>query len=238
MQIITSTKKYNINFVFQPICSRTNEIVFVECLTRINDINSTTQDFFTSIDDQAKLHIMLAQLELLRNNKCFFEKNNLMATVNVSFKNMDILYEDQIKKIIDDIFFVNLELNELSSHLLSSDALKKFSSYYKYLWLDDFGAGLSNFNIIHEKKFKYIKLDRFMFWKSFNSEEGKNMLHQLIEYLTSEGYFVVIEGIENKIHFEWFKNTSSYAGQGFFWPEMNIDTLKKVYNNKLQFSFQ
>ena len=225
MQVIINEKKYELEFVFQPICSRESEFYFVECLTRIKNVNFTTQEFFSSAEDKTKLNIMLSQFDLLKNNRVFFESNNLKVTINISFKNMGILYEDPIKKVINELDFVNLEINELSSQLLSSSALMELSSFYKYLWLDDFGDGLSNFNLIYERVFKYVKLDRFLFWRLFDSDNGKKMLYQLIEYLTYEGCFVVIEGIENKIHFDWFKKTSSYAGQGFFWPEMTIETL-------------
>lgn len=202
---------HNLDFVFQPICSREDEIVFVECLTRITNLDMTTHEFFLSIDDHTKLRFFFAQLSFLKRNKFFFERSKLMVTVNVSFKNVGLLYDRSIIKMVEELHFVNLELNELSQQLLSSDALSKLSNLYDCLWLDDFGSGLSNFDLIHKKRVKYIKIDRYMFWKSFSSKEGRNMLHNLIEYLTSEGYYVVIEGIESLLHFEWLKKNLMFC---------------------------
>lgn len=111
-----------------------------------------------------------------------------------------------------------LEFNEsaFSQHTeLALKGLRKLKEYGVKLALDDYGAGLSSFNFLHNYPFEFIKLDR-SFVKTLNhNEKNLSLVKALHDLGGNFGYRLVAEGIESEEMLKKLKNVGCEFGQGY-----------------------
>ena len=111
-----------------------------------------------------------------------------------------------------------LEFNEsaFAKHTeLALKGLRKLKEFGVKLALDDYGAGLSSFNFLHNYPFEFIKLDR-TFVRSLNyNEKNLSLVKALHELGANFGYRLVAEGIESEAMLKKLQAVGCEFGQGF-----------------------
>ncbi|MFT6419422.1 MAG: diguanylate cyclase (GGDEF)-like protein [Cognaticolwellia sp.] len=127
-----------------------------------------------------------------------------------------------------------LEFNEsaFSRHTeLALKGLRKLKEFGVKLALDDYGAGLSSFNFLHNYPFEFIKLDR-SFIRSINkSDKNLSLVKALHELGTKFGYCLVAEGIESEVMLKKLQNVGCEFGQGYHISRPGKIEKAKVENN-------
>mgnify|MGYP003637432322 FL=1 len=127
-----------------------------------------------------------------------------------------------------------LEFNEsaFSRHTeLALKGLRKLKEFGVKLALDDYGAGLSSFNFLHNYPFEFIKLDR-SFIRSINkSDKNLSLVKALHELGTKFGYRLVAEGIESEVMLKKLQNVGCEFGQGYHISRPGKIEKAKVENN-------
>ncbi|SEL32371.1 diguanylate cyclase/phosphodiesterase with GAF sensor [Colwellia chukchiensis] len=160
------------------------------------------------------------QLKLWKQSQ---EYENVYIAVNLSGRHL--IQANQLAKLIE-LINVNtieperliLEFNEsaFAQHTeLALKGLRKLKSFGVKLALDDYGAGLSSFNFLHNYPFEFIKLDR-SFTRTLNhNEKNLTLVKALHELGTQFGYRLVAEGIESAAMLKKLQNAGCEFGQGY-----------------------
>lgn len=111
-----------------------------------------------------------------------------------------------------------LEFNEsaFARHTeLALKGLRKLKEFGVKLALDDYGAGLSSFNFLHNYPFEFIKLDRSFIRTLNHNEKNLSLVKALHELGTNFGYRLVAEGIESEAMLKMLQNVGCEFGQGY-----------------------
>ncbi len=112
-----------------------------------------------------------------------------------------------------------LEFNEsaFAQHgELALKGLRKLKEFGVKLALDDYGAGVSSFNFLHNYPFEFIKLDRSFIKTLDHNEKNISLVKALNELGSHFGYRLVAEGIESQQMIEKLKTVGCEFGQGYF----------------------
>ncbi|TWX73665.1 EAL domain-containing protein [Colwellia sp. C1TZA3] len=112
-----------------------------------------------------------------------------------------------------------LEFNEsaFARHTeLALKGLQKLKEFGVKLALDDYGAGLSSFNFLHNYPFEFIKLDRSFIHTLNHNDKNLSLIKALHELGTKFGYQLVAEGIESEAMFKKLQTVGCEFGQGYY----------------------
>ena len=94
------------------------------------------------------------------------------------------------------------------------EAIRKFHDLGLEVWMDDFGSGYSNLNILKELDFDVIKLD-MAFLRNFNCDSAiiiKNIIHMAREL----NIRTLAEGVETRDLFDFLQKAGCDMAQGYY----------------------
>lgn len=94
------------------------------------------------------------------------------------------------------------------------EAIRKFHDLGLEVWMDDFGSGYSNLNILKELDFDVIKLD-MAFLRNFNCDSAiiiKNIIHMAREL----NIRTLAEGVETRDLFDFLQEAGCDMAQGYY----------------------
>ena len=152
------------------------------------------------------------------------EYHNAFIGINLSGRHLT--QSNQLSKLIQLIKAheiepqrLILEFNEsaFNQHAeLALKGLRKLKAFGVKLALDDYGAGISSFNFLHNYPFEFIKLDR-SFIKTLSQDNKNITLVKALSDLGSQfGYRLVAEGIETEETLDKLKGVGCEFGQGYY----------------------
>ncbi|MFY8300191.1 EAL domain-containing protein [Pseudoalteromonas sp. SS15] len=83
------------------------------------------------------------------------------------------------------------------------------------IWLDDFGAGSSNFDILIAKKIRIdsVKVAKELFWELMKSDTA--FLASFLKHLR-KSYNVIVEGVETKEQYDFICAFTGVKAQGYY----------------------
>lgn len=179
------------------------------------------------------------QLKLWKKSK---EYENAYIGVNLSGRHL--IQANQLSKLMT-LISVNtieperiiLEFNEsaFARHTeLALKGLRKLKEFGVKLALDDYGAGLSSFNFLHNYPFEFIKLDRSFIRTLNNCDKNLSLVKALHELGTKFGYRLVAEGIESEAMLQKLQNVGCEFGQGYHINRPCKIVKAKVENNVIE----
>lgn len=125
-----------------------------------------------------------------------------------------------------------LEFNEsaFARHTeLALKGLRKLKEFGVKLALDDYGAGLSSFNLLHNYPFEFIKLDRSFIRTINHNDKNLSLVKALHELGTKFGYRLVAEGIESEAMLQKLQHVGCEFGQGYY-----INRPAKIIKEKVE----
>jgi len=230
---IATYKHLTLRSAFQPIFSRTQDLVGVEALVRIQNNQKTVinpdnffQSCFVAEEDKSNverlsraIHIHNYSISPYKNLKLFLnvlpnashlvEKTpSANCTFSARLKELNI----NKKSIVLEIMEVEYENNTLLFTSTEQLSRKGFS-----IAVDDFGSRASNIERVNLVSPDIIKLDRSLLLAYM--ENNKEPLLQSIELAKEKKAMTVIEGIENAEQYHAMKNLDIDMHQGFFLGE-------------------
>ncbi|AZQ86066.1 EAL domain-containing protein [Colwellia sp. Arc7-635] len=167
------------------------------------------------------------------------EYEHIFIGVNLSGRHLT--QANQLTKLIDLIRLntieperIILEFNEsaFARHAeLALKGLRKLKEFGVKLALDDYGAGLSSFNFLHNYPFEFIKLDRSFIRTLNHNDKNLSLVKALHELGTNFGYRLVAEGIESEAMLQKLQNVGCEFGQGYHISRPGKMTQVSVENN-------
>ena len=112
-----------------------------------------------------------------------------------------------------------LEFNEsaFARHTeLALKGLQRLKEFGVKLALEDYGAGLSSFNFLHNYPLEFITLERSFIHALNHNDKKLSLIKALHELGTKFGYQLVAEGIESEAMFNKLQTVGCQFGQGYY----------------------
>ncbi|SFP14132.1 GGDEF domain-containing protein [Hydrogenimonas thermophila] len=241
-----------LDIAFQPIvCVHSGNIYGVEALLRgVDKIGfNTIADFF----DSAYQENILYTLDLALREKVIrkftslkdYDKIKLFINIDNRLFEMPDFSGGNTQKLLEKF---NLDKEMLCFEISEQHAISNISIFEKVLThyknesysiaVDDFGVGVSGFQMLYRSTPKFIKIDRF-FIDSIHKDFKKKILVQSIVQLSIQlGITVIAEGIETEKEVLVCKELGCHLAQGYFVQRPQLDTNKilKSYEHIIKVS--
>ncbi|MDF7662836.1 EAL domain-containing protein [Erwiniaceae bacterium L1_54_6] len=209
-------------FIAEPILNHDRSIVAMEVLTRFAT-PGTPPSILSRMPREQKKILLTEQLIQIMNKRVFFEKNNILCSVNIDFDMAYLLIEDEeVNEMISACSYIRLEVSEAFPNLSDgyrNPLLKALHSRYP-LWLDDFGSGSSNLRSLQEGLYERVKIDKTFFWKNHSRPELKSLFKRIRKYTC----VIIIEGIEKEEYLEIFTD-EDILYQGYLFKHASLSSI-------------
>jgi c-di-GMP phosphodiesterase len=205
---------------FQPIYRVTGRLLAIELLTAVShpaqpERNLSPEAWFAGLDIAQRLNVIYEQLELLTQWSPFFERNGVVASVNIDGPSLlSIQHRPAIRRLIARLPWIRFELTEHHA-LPQAERVAKIPELGP-LWLDDFGSGMANFSALTELKYDYIKLSRDLFILLGSSDEGRSLFSMLLALINRYCNGVIVEGVETEEQWQQVRGSPAIAAQGYY----------------------
>lgn len=161
-----------------------------------------------------------AQLKAWQQSKDYFN-----AFIGINLSGRHLTQANQLNKLINQIQDAEiephrliLEFNESAFAQHSELALKnlrRLKDFGVKLALDDYGAGSSSLNFLHNYPFEFIKLDRSFVRTLKSSDKNLSLVKALHDLGSDFGYHLVAEGIESEAMLKKLQTVGCEFGQGY-----------------------
>ncbi|MGD9426604.1 cyclic-guanylate-specific phosphodiesterase [Pantoea sp. NSTU24] len=208
------------HYRFQPIYRVTGRLLAIELLTAVSHPGAPDQPlspeaWFAGLDIAQRLNVVHEQLALLMQWSSFFERHEVMASVNIDGASLlAIQHRPAMRHLIARLPWLRFELTEHQA-LPQPEKVAKIAELGP-LWLDDFGSGMANFSALTELQYDYIKLSRDLFMLLNSSDEGRGLFPTLLALINRYCNGVIVEGVETDAQWQQVKASSAIAAQGYF----------------------
>lgn len=207
-------------WTYQPIYRTDGRLMAIEILTIVTHPDNPGQRippdrYFAEVAVRQRMDVVKAQLAVLQQKQAFFERNQILASVNVDGPTLLAMRQDKVLlATIDSLSWLRLELVEHISLPVDSS----FASFCEFgpLWLDDFGTGMANFSALSEVRYDYIKVARDLFIMLRKTPEGRNLFTLLIQLMNRYCQGVIVEGVETLEEWHDVQQSPAFAAQGYF----------------------
>ena len=207
-------------YTYQPIYTTQGRLMAIEVLTIVThpaqpQKRIAPDRYFAAVAIGQRIHVIKEQVAMLAKRKQFFERNKVLASVNVDAPTLLEMRQDRIlRTMIDTLPWLRFELVE---HMpLPQDSTVASLCEFGPLWLDDFGTGMANFSALNEVRYDYIKVARDLFIMRRKTPEGRKLFILLLELMNRYCEGVIVEGVETLEEWREVQQSPAHAAQGYF----------------------
>lgn len=217
--ILKALGELSINYVFQSIFYPDGKTIFArEALMR--PLNMTVTELIDKYTKEDKLHILEVatffgamqeyQLRGYTDRVCFNSFPSEAFTPEESRAFSDYYGDQTGLGIIEILEYprIEKELAEYKSKVIRNQDL--------WIAVDDFGAGLNDYDVVEMYDPHMVKIDRELLSNVDSDEDKQDNLKEIIERLHEKGIKVVAEGVETKEEFDWLVNAGADFFQGYY----------------------
>lgn len=207
-------------YTHQPIYQTNGRLLAVELLTVVTHPDNPTQRiapdrYFAGVAVRHRIDIIKEQLQLLVQKADFFQRHELLASVNVDGPTLLAMRQQpNIVQMIEQMPWLRFELVE-HIHLPKESSFASMCEFGP-LWLDDFGTGMANFSALNEVRYDYIKIARELFVMLRQTPEGRNLFTMLLQLMNRYCRGVIVEGVETLEEWRDVQRSPAFAAQGYF----------------------
>ncbi|EPG4959197.1 TPA: cyclic-guanylate-specific phosphodiesterase [Citrobacter amalonaticus] len=207
-------------YTYQPIYRTDGRLLAVELLTVVTHPDNPTQRiapdrYFAGVAVRHRIDIVKEQLQLLEQKTDFFQRHELLASVNVDGPTLFAMRQQpNMVQMIERMSWLRFELVE-HIHLPKESSFASMCEFGP-LWLDDFGTGMANFSALNEVRYDYIKVARELFVMLRQTPEGRNLFTMLLQLMNRYCRGVIVEGVETLEEWRDVQRSPAFAAQGYF----------------------
>ncbi|HCD1253615.1 TPA: cyclic-guanylate-specific phosphodiesterase [Citrobacter amalonaticus] len=207
-------------YTYQPICRTDGSLLAVELLTVVTHPDNPTQRiapdrYFAGVAVRHRIDVVKEQLQLLEQKTDFFQRHELLASVNVDGPTLLAMRQQpNMVQMIEQMPWLRFELVE-HIHLPKESSFASMCEFGP-LWLDDFGTGMANFSALNEVRYDYIKVARELFVMLRQTPEGRNLFILLLQLMNRYCRGVIVEGVETLEEWRDVQRSPAFAAQGYF----------------------
>lgn len=245
-QIDRAVKDGRIKVYYQPIIEAvTGRVCALEALARWNDPELgmlSPAEFIDTLEEYRQIHKLDACIiELVcRDYRDGIDHGRTLLPVSINLSRLDFELCDVAKLIGDltDTYNVprrHLEI-EITESALSknAEALDKAMNNLRIsrhnLWLDDFGAGYSSFNVLKDYSFDVLKIDMKFLDDFGRNDRFEPILKSIINLCGELKMISLAEGVETQEEFDFLKENGCDRMQGYLFSKpVPLDELLKLF---------
>ncbi len=217
--ILKALGELTINYVFQSIFYPDGKTIFArEALMR--PLNMTVTELIEQYTKEDKLHVLEVatffgamqeyQLRGYTDRVCFNSFPSEAFTPDES-RVFSEYYGDQTGLGIIEILEyprIEKELAEYKFSVIRSQDL--------WISVDDFGAGLNDYDVVEMYDPHMVKIDRELLSDIDKHEDKQKNVIEILKKLHDKGIKVVAEGVETKEEFDWLIEAGADFFQGYY----------------------
>ncbi|WP_345828366.1 EAL domain-containing protein [Pantoea sp. BRR-3P] len=217
-------------FILEPVYDLSGQVIAQELLTRfiddaeINNKRNPKRDagFFSQLSADVKWQLFLHQIEKLIQ---LYQKGfDQIVSVNVDRDIVaSIFKDDEIQAKLAQLTQLRLEISTFFTARFNSADLLILKGVAKVtpapLWLDDFGPGYSNLNMLDSGIFEIVKIDKSFFWQFGDGRTFDILLGHLNDLCNG----VIVEGVETQHQLDLLSHKAILGMQGYFWQSVYLD---------------
>lgn len=201
--------------------SNENSIYEILCQVMDGQLQISPTEIFNELENR---EIYIIYHHILSNIKV---KKTIAISLNVDLDFLNTYYlEILLSEFTEHIIILELSENKtLQSIIQSKEQLNKIREHFGVqIWLDDFGSGCSNFDLMSVFNFDGLKMSKELFWDLYRNENI--LLKHLIKFMKSKADIIVIEGVDSVDKYNFCKEQLCLM-QGYFLNEVknNVTSL-------------
>ncbi len=243
-----------INVNYQPLVwADTGEVCGFEALARWNDPTYgfiSPGDFIPVLEEYRQIHKLDACVfeRVCKNMREGFDMGISVLPVSLNFSRLDFelmdavgFLEDLLEKYDIPKEYLHVEITEsaLTENMgVLEEAMRRIKRDGLALWLDDFGAGYSSFNVLKDFEFDVLKID-MTFLKGFEkNKKSPVILNAIIQLADNIGMLSLTEGVETKEAADFLREAGCGRLQGYLFgkPVPIEEVREKIMNGEYKVS--
>lgn len=244
-----AVKEGHIKVFYQPIIDAvTDSVCALEALARWKDPELgmlSPAEFIDTLEEYRLIHKLDACIiELVcRDYREGIEQGRKLVPVSINLSRLDFELCD-VAKLIGDLTdkynvprgHLEIEITEsaLSKNAEALDkAMKNLRVSRHNLWLDDFGAGYSSFNVLKDYSFDVLKIDMKFLDDFGRNERFEPILKSIIDLCGELNMISLAEGVETKEQLNYLKEIGCDRMQGYLFSKpVPLDELLKLFEEE------
>ena len=237
-----------IKVFYQPIIdSETGTVCALEALARWHDPEQgilSPAEFIDTLEEYRQIHrldaciIELVCRDYVRGIE--FGQVTLPISINLSRLDFELCDVAQMIRDITDKYDVpreRLEI-EITESALSRNAevldkaMENLRISKHNLWLDDFGAGYSSFNVLKDYSFDVLKIDMKFLDDFGQNERFEPILKSIIDLCDKLNMISLAEGVETMEEYDFLKEIGCDRLQGYLFSKpVPMDQLQEMFTD-------
>jgi len=212
-------KEYDIDFVFQPIFSRTGTIIGHEALMRPK--GKFVLDFINEMKENKQLH----ELEILTffGATHTYKKRGYDTMLSINSFPTEVFTVEELEEYTsgfemprEKVIVEILEYSDEKNWTWSDKSRQIDKNTGVEVALDDFGTGFNDDAAVEYYKPQMIKIDRSLITDIDKDEKKQFHIKKLVEDMHSKMIVVLAEGIETLEEYEFLKAVGVDFFQGYY----------------------
>ncbi|MCR5420710.1 MAG: EAL domain-containing protein [Lachnospiraceae bacterium] len=241
-------KEGYIKVYYQPIVeAKTGKVSSLEALARWKDPNLgmlSPGEFIETLEEFRQIHKLDKHiLELVCRDYCMgCELNRVVLPVSINLSRLDFELCDisfEINRMLSEYNvpkeYIEIEITESALTKNREDldkAISEFKNLKYNLWLDDFGAGYSSFNVLKDYAFDVLKIDMKFLEDFGENERFEPIFVSIIELCSKLNMISLAEGVETEEQYDFLKNCGCDRMQGYLFSRPVImDELQSMFKS-------
>ena len=181
---------------------------------------------FLPIAKKARLYSGIVKLMI---NECinFIKEKRIIVSLNVSFDDIKtkatydyiIKILEENKKITHYLHFEILESEEIEDFTLVKSFIDKVRKYGCQVGVDDFGSGYSNFNMLGELEFDFVKIDGSLIKEIATNKNQEVIVDVISNYTKRMNFKTIAEFVYSDEVYKKIKNLDINYAQGYLFSQ-------------------
>ena len=233
---------------FQPVqCLTSGRFCSMEALVRLREPDGTLispGEFIPLAEQTGRISSItwFVLEEVCRILKTTPELENIAVSINLPMP--QLLEDGFVPRFISTVNEAGIEHDQIGIEFTERNSIENFQQTLFVMqqltkenfrfYLDDFGAGYSNFNSLLQLPFQTIKLDSCLIRAKRSGAEEPSMVHTLTELFHGMGLIVVAEGAETEEEVRILQEQGVDRIQGFALARpMPLDALVEFYRERM-----
>jgi len=233
---------FNSSYLCQPVYTIEGKLLAVELICRFSSADSKlvmpTELVLNLLTQQQLLHFLNEQQIWAAEHAQWFSDNQVTLNIGVEEKQVALLLEDEnLRNAFKTHAFIHLNLSESFPRLSegrNNEQLVALKQHFS-LWLENFGSGSITMAPIFDHLFRWVKLDKNLFWQLYEGEHFTIVMPSLIRNVNRFCRNIVVDGLDSQDYFNALRKADVQGVKGLLWPGVDPTRLNNLLIRPAQF---
>ncbi|HFU74953.1 MAG TPA: EAL domain-containing protein [Arcobacter sp.] len=181
-------------------------------------------DFIPDLEDAGYSYILdIWVINKIAEDYSHFDNIGMAPKISINLSPQSIINSEIIDLIIEKLknFNIYIEILERTfihhnEHFMNS--LNRLQDHGFKICIDDFGAGYSSLQYLHNLPAHAIKIDKALL-DNISTKKGKILFKYIVQICEDLGYNVIAEGVENNEQLTFLQECNVQIAQGFYFSD-------------------